>query len=74
MEPLAIVIFLGFPLAGLVVGLAVAGAIVAGWRSADPPESHYIASRVRAVPVAESEECWMRELDTLRLPYRHTIC
>jgi hypothetical protein len=74
MEPIAIVIFYGIPLTASVVGLVAVASILLHWRSARSPEMHYIASRIRAAPVAETDRRWLAELDALCLPYRHTIC
>jgi hypothetical protein len=74
MEPLAIIIFFGFPLVGLVVGLAAAVGVLCEGRRALVPESHYIAARVRAAPVKPEDARWIAELEALGLAYRHTIC
>ncbi len=71
---LAGVIFFGIPLVGISVGLVAAAGIILRWRSAEAPESHYIAFRLRSLPVGDADRPWLKELDALRLPYRHTIC
>ncbi len=74
MDFLAGVIFIGIPLVGISIGLVAAAGIILEWHSAEAPESHYIASRVRSIPVGEADRPWLKELDALKLPYRHTIC
>ena len=74
MDILAGFIFIGIPSVAILVGLLTAVATIWSWRSAAPPEAHYIASRMRALPVPDEDQKWLEELDALRLPYRHTIC
>ncbi len=74
MDILAGVIFIGIPLVGISVGLVTAAGIILRWRSGEAPESHYIAFRMRALPVRDADRRWLKELDALKLPYRHTIC
>ncbi len=74
MDILAGVIFIAIPLVAILIGLVTAVGIVLGWNSTETPEAHYIASRVRSVPVRDADRPWLKELEALRLPYRHTIC
>jgi len=77
MSILPALIFLGVPLLGILVALAFGVATVLRWNHGQAPESHYIASRMQrmqfeAADAAEAE--WLAELNSLQLPYRHTIC
>ncbi len=74
MDILAGVIFIAIPLVATLIGLVAAAGVVLGWNSTEAPEAHYIASRVRSVPVSDADRPWLKELEALRLPYRHTIC
>ena len=74
MSSLSAVIFLGFPLAGMVFAIVLAIATLARWTAAKKPESHYIASRVKIVADSEADKAWIEELESLALPYRHTVC
>ena len=74
MDALAAIIFFGFPLVGLFVGLMSAGGMIVNWHRVTPPETHYIAARARPVPVDATDERWLNELAALQLPYRHTVC
>ena len=74
MDILAGVIFFGIPMVGTLIGLVGAAGIVLEWNSTETPEAHYIASRVRSVPICDADRPWLKELEALRLPYRHTIC
>ena len=74
MDILAGVIFIAIPLVAILIGLVAAVGVVSQWNSTETPEAHYIASRVRSVPVDDADRPWLKELEALRLPYRHTIC
>ena len=47
---------------------------LAGWNKTAAPESHYIASRHPLIPKDEAEAVWLEELESLQIPYRHTVC
>ncbi len=70
----AAIIFIGFPLIGILAGLAVAVGTLVGWNKTQPPESHYIASRHPLNAKNAAEKQWLDELDALKIPYRHTVC
>ncbi len=70
----AAIIFIGIPLIGILAGLAVAVGTLVGWNRTLPPESHYIASRHPMNAKDAEEETWLKELDALKIPYRHTVC
>ncbi len=74
MDILAGFIFIGIPLVAALIGLVTAGGVILGWNSTETPETHYIASRVCSAPVRDADRPWLKELEALRLPYRHTIC
>ena len=74
MSPLSVFIFMGIPLAATLVALIFVAASIVRWDRSDPPAEHYIASRMVFEPRDEGDEKWLNELDSLRLPYRHTIC
>ncbi len=74
MDILAGVIFFGIPMVGTLIGLVAAAGVVLEWNSTEAPETHYIASRVRSVPVRDADRPWLNELEALRLPYWHAIC
>lgn len=74
MSWLSIMIFVGYPLAGLIAAMVFVVGSVRRWESAEPPESHYIASRMVFEPIDENDAAWLRELDALKLQYRHLIC
>lgn len=74
MEPLAIIIFMGIPAVAVLVGLVVIFGTMVRWRTTLPPSGHYIASRTKRQDDDPANEVWLRELDALQLPYRHTVC
>ncbi len=74
MSPLSLFIFMGIPLAAALAALVFVAASIVRWNRSDPPAGHYIASRMALEPVDAEDEKWLNELDSLRLPYRHTIC
>ena len=74
MSPLSVFIFVGIPLAATLVALVFAAASIVRWNRSDPPAGHYIASRMAFEPADAEDEKWLDELDSLRLPYRHTVC
>ena len=74
MSILPALIFLGVPLLGILVALAFGVATVLRWNHGQAPESHYIASRMQFEAADAAEAEWLAELNSLQLPYRHTIC
>ena len=74
MSILSALIFLGVPLLGILVALALGIATLLRWNHGQAPESHYIASRMQFEAEDEAEAEWLAELNSLQLPYRHTIC
>ncbi len=74
MDVLAGVIFNAIPLVAILIGLVAAAGVVLGWNSTETPEAHDIASPARSVPARDADRPWLKELEALRLPYRHTIC
>lgn len=74
MSPLSVFIFMGIPLAAALVGLVFAAASIMRWNRSDPPAGHYIASRMAFEPEDAEDGKWLDELDSLKLPYRHTVC
>ena len=67
-------IFLGVPSLGILVALAFAIATLMRWNRGRAPEHHYVASRMKFVAKDQAVAVWLAELDSLQLPYRHTIC
>lgn len=74
MSPLSVFIFMGIPLAAALVALVFVAASIVRWNRSDPPAGHYIASRMAFEPEDAEDQKWLDELDSLRLPYRHTVC
>ncbi len=74
MSPLSVFIFMGIPLAAALAGLVFAAASIVRWNRSGPPAGHYIASRMAFEPEDAEDEKWLSELDSLKLPYRHTVC
>lgn len=74
MEPLAFIIFIGIPAVAAVTGLYTVAATLLRWNQGSLPVDHYIASRVQFEPTDAQDEEWLKELETLQLAYRHTVC
>ena len=74
MEPIAAIIFLGIPAAAVVAGLFEVAGLLLRKSSSTLPAPHYIASRMTFEPDDAAEAKWLKELESLQLPYRHTVC
>ena len=74
MEPLAFFIFIGIPAIAAVTGIYAAVVTILQWNKGSLPVDHYIASRVQFEPTDEQDAEWLKELETLELAYRHTVC
>lgn len=74
MEPLAFIIFIGIPVVAAVAGIYTMVVTLLRWNKGSLPVDHYIASRMQFEPTDAQDAEWLKELETLQLAYRHTVC